>query len=44
MSQFEKGSFLRALRIIGKLATVLLEPAELLMIPKRRGKYVNALQ
>jgi transcriptional regulator with XRE-family HTH domain len=39
LSQLEKGSFYASLKIIGKLSTVLdVEPAELLKLPKRRGK------
>jgi DNA-binding XRE family transcriptional regulator len=39
LSQLEKGVFYASLKIIGKLSTVLeVEPAELLKLPKRRGK------
>jgi transcriptional regulator with XRE-family HTH domain len=39
LSQLEKGAFYASLKIIGKLSTVLeVEPAELLKLPKRRGK------
>jgi transcriptional regulator with XRE-family HTH domain len=39
MSKIEKGGTWVGLEIIGKLSTVLeVEPAELLKLPKRRGK------
>ena len=39
LSQLEKGSFYASLKIIGKLSAVLkVEPAELLKLPKRRGR------
>jgi transcriptional regulator with XRE-family HTH domain len=39
MSRIEKGGTWVGLEIIGKLSTVLeVEPAELLKLPKRRGK------
>lgn len=39
LSQLEKGEFHASLKIIGKLADVLkIEPAELLRLPKRRGR------
>lgn len=37
LSQLEKGAFYASLKIIGKLAAVLqVEPAELLVLPKRK--------
>jgi transcriptional regulator with XRE-family HTH domain len=39
LSQLEKGSFYASLKIIGKLSEVLeVEPAELLKLPRRRGR------
>lgn len=39
LSQLEKGVFYASLKIVGKLSAVLeVEPAELLKLPKRRGR------
>jgi len=41
LSQLEKGGFYASLKIIGKLAAVLgVEPAELLRLPEKRGRWL----